>query len=68
MTAPVKKRGTVINHSFSEPDLARLVVGGARGSPRRARDSPRKRRGGILPWGRYVENSGFGEMRNLIKI
>ena len=66
MTAPVKKRGTVINHSFSEPDLARLVVGGARGSPRRARDSPRKRRGGILPWGRYVENC-FGE-KNLIRV
>ena len=65
VTAPVKKRGAVINHSFSEPDLARLVVGGARGSPRRAnhhhQESPRKRRGGILPWGRYVKNSNKGQ-------
>jgi len=58
VTAPVKKRGAVINHSFSEPDLARLVVGsGARSSPRRARDSPRKRRGGILPWGRLKQRA-----------
>ena len=62
VTAPVKKRcGATMNHSFSEPDLARLVQagGGARGSPRSARhlgnqrDSPRKRKGGILPWARW---------------
>jgi len=66
VTAPVKKRcGATMNHSFSEPDLARLVqgAGGARGSPRSARhlgnqrDSPRKRRGGILPWARLKQRA-----------
>jgi len=66
VTAPVKKRcGATMNHSFSEPDLARLVqgAGGARGSPRSARllgnqrDSPRKRKGGILPWARLKQRA-----------
>ena len=44
MTAPIKKK-TGINHSFSEPDLARLMTR----SPKSPRNSPRRRRGG-LPW------------------
>ena len=44
--------GATMNHSFSEPDLARLMLRGELGSPRRGqgRESPRRRRGSIIPW------------------
>jgi len=63
MTAPIKKK-TGINHSFSEPDLARLMMK----SPKSPRNSPRRRRGG-LPWHKFRQRAaarqatgGAGEM------
>ena len=60
VTAPLKKKAgkghSGINHSLSEPDLARLLLRGEDGPGRSPRmgESPRRRRAAVLPWIKYV--------------